>query len=223
MELYVDTANIQEIQHANALGIIRGVTTNPSLLAKEDPTVDVKKRILEIYETVGGHLSVEVNSTEASGMLREAEDILSWFPEATIKIPMIPEGLKAVRELSQQDIPTNVTLIFSPAQALAAAQAGATYVSIFLGRLDDVGQDGAQVVRDVVEIWDMHDIESLIIAASIRHPMHIVECAKAGAHIATVPYKVLLQSLKHPLTDSGLQSFINDYAKMQADKAKLKS
>ena len=128
MELYVDTANIQEIQHANALGIIRGVTTNPSLLAKEDPTVDVKKRILAIYETVGGHLSVEVNSTDAPGMLREAEDILSWFPDATIKIPMIPEGLKAVRELSQQDIPTNVTLIFSPAQALAAAQAGAASV-----------------------------------------------------------------------------------------------
>ncbi len=223
MELYVDTANIQEIQHANSLGIIRGVTTNPSLLAKEDPSVDVRQRIIDIYNTVGGHLSVEVNSTDSDGMLREAEEILSWFPEATIKIPMIPEGLKAVNVLSQQDVPTNVTLIFSATQALAAAQAGATYVSVFLGRLDDVGHDGVQVVRDVVEIWDMHDIESLIIAASIRHPIHVTECAKAGAHIATVPYKVLMQTLKHPLTDAGLQSFLNDYAKMQAEKAKLKA
>ncbi len=222
MELYVDTANIQEILHANSLGIIRGVTTNPTLLAREDASVDVKERILEIYNTVGGHLSVEVNSVDSDGMLREADEILKWFPDATIKIPMIPEGLKAVRVLSEQEIPTNVTLIFSPVQALAAAEAGASYVSVFLGRLDDIGQDGVQVVRDVVEIWDMHDIEALIIAASIRHPMHIVECAKAGAHIATVPYKVLMQSLKHPLTDSGVQSFVADYQKMLQAKAALK-
>ena len=218
MELYVDSANITEISHAVSLGFVSGVTTNPSLLAKEDPGTDVRKRILEIHELSGGHVSVEVNAIDASGMLREADEILSWFPEATIKIPMIPEGLKAVKQLSRQEIPTNVTLIFSPTQALAAAQAGATYVSVFLGRLDDIGQEGIKVVQDVVEIWDMHDLEARIIAASIRHPVHVLECAKAGAHIATVPYKVLMQSLKHPLTDSGLQAFLNDYEKMVGSK-----
>jgi len=221
MQLYVDSANINEIRHAASLGVIHGVTTNPSLLAKEDPTVDVKQRILEIYQTVGGHLSVEVISTDTAGMLKEAEGILSWFPEATIKIPMIEAGLAAVKELSRQNIPTNVTLIFSPTQALAANNAGASYVSVFLGRLDDLAQDGVQVVEDVCEIWDRHGLESQIIAASIRHPMHILQCAKAGADIATVPYKTLIQSLRHPLTDSGLQSFLKDYEKMQAEKAKL--
>jgi transaldolase len=218
MELYVDSANITEISHAVSLGFVSGVTTNPSLLAKEDPATDVRQRILDIHALSGGHVSVEVNSTEAAGMLKEADEILSWFPDATIKIPMIPEGLKAVKELSRQDIPTNVTLIFSPTQALAAAQAGATYVSVFLGRLDDIGQDGVKVVHDVVEIWDMHDMEARIIAASIRHPIHVLECAKAGAHIATVPYKVLMQSLNHPLTDSGVQAFVRDYEKMMAQK-----
>lgn len=221
MELYLDSANIQEIRHTASLGIISGVTTNPSLLAKEDPSVDVRSRILEIYESVGGHLSVEVISTDTDGMLQEADDILTWFPDATIKIPMIPAGLAAVKELSRQEIPTNVTLIFSPTQALAASNAGATYVSVFLGRLDDVSSDGTQVVRDVCEIWDTQGLESLIIAASIRHPLHIVECAKAGADIATVPYKVLMQSLKHPLTDAGLQSFLNDHQKMLAEKQKI--
>lgn len=221
MELYLDSANIQEIRHTASLGIISGVTTNPSLLAKEDPSVDVRSRILEIYESVGGHLSVEVISTDADGMLREADDILTWFPDATIKIPMIPNGLAAVKELSRQEIPTNVTLIFSPTQALAASNAGATYVSVFLGRLDDVSTDGVQVIRDVCEIWDTQGLESLIIAASIRHPLHIVECAKAGADISTVPYKVLMQSLKHPLTDAGVQSFLNDHQKMQAAKQQL--
>ncbi|MFM8439427.1 MAG: transaldolase family protein, partial [Candidatus Kapaibacterium sp.] len=136
MELYVDSANITEISHAVSLGFVSGVTTNPSLLAKEDPSTDVRQRILEIHALSEGHVSVEVNATESAGMLKEADEILSWFPDATIKIPMIPEGLKAVKELSRQDIPTNVTLIFSPTQALAAAQAGATYVSVFLGRLD---------------------------------------------------------------------------------------
>ncbi|MFM8569620.1 MAG: fructose-6-phosphate aldolase [Candidatus Kapaibacterium sp.] len=218
MELYVDSANITEISHAVSLGFVSGVTTNPSLLAKEDPSTDVRQRILEIHALSEGHVSVEVNATESAGMLKEADEILSWFPNATIKIPMIPEGLKAVKELSRQDIPTNVTLIFSPTQALAAAQAGATYVSVFLGRLDDIGQDGVNVVRDVVEIWDMHDMEARIIAASIRHPVHVLECAKAGAHIATVPYKVLMQSLNHPLTDAGVQAFVRDYQKMLAQR-----
>jgi transaldolase len=222
MELYLDSANIEEIRHAASLGIISGVTTNPSLLAKEDPKVDVRKRILEIHSLVGGHLSVEVISTDADGMLREADEILKWFPEATIKIPMIPEGLKAVTKLSDQDVETNVTLIFNPVQALAANNAGATYVSVFVGRLDDTGADGMEVIRDVREIWDIQGLSSLILAASIRHPIHIVECAKAGADIATCPYKPLMQSLQHPLTDKGLAAFLEDYKKMQAEIAKLK-
>jgi transaldolase len=219
MELYLDSANINEIRTIASLGIISGVTTNPSLLAKEDPSIDITARIKEIHETVGGHLSVEVVSTETAGMLHEAESILKWFPEATIKIPIIPSGLAAVKELSRQDIPTNVTLIFNATQALAANNAGATYVSVFLGRLDDIATDGIAVVKDVCEIWDRHGLESRIIAASIRHPMHILECAKAGADIATVPYKALIQSLKHPLTDLGLQSFLADHAKMMEEKA----
>lgn len=213
MQLFVDSANLQEIRQAAALGIITGVTTNPSLLAKEDPATPVETLIARIHEIVGGHISVEVVSTDTEGMIREAEEILTWLPEATIKIPMIPAGLAAVRELSRREIPTNVTLVFSPTQALAAANAGASYVSVFLGRLDDIGQDGSGVLRQVMEIWDVQGIESEVIAASIRHPMHIVEAAKAGAHIATVPYKVLMQSLKHPLTDAGLDAFLHDAAR----------
>ncbi|MCX8051248.1 MAG: fructose-6-phosphate aldolase [Chlorobi bacterium] len=215
MQLFVDSANLDEIRHAAQLGIITGVTTNPSLLAKEDPSQPVERIISTIHEIVGGHISVEVVSTDTDGMIREAEEILSWLPEATIKIPMIPAGLAAVHQLSRRDIPTNVTLVFSPTQALAAANAGASYVSVFLGRLDDIGHDGIGVLRDVAEIWDIHRFEAEIIAASVRHPMHIVEAAKAGAHIATVPYKVLMQSLKHPLTDAGLDAFLRDAAKRQ--------
>lgn len=222
MQYYIDSANLKEIRHAASLGFISGVTTNPSLLAKEDPSVDVRDLIRDIYNSVGGHLSVEVVSTDTDGMLHEAEDILSWFPEATIKIPMIPAGLAAVKELSRQDIPTNVTLIFSATQALAAQNAGATYVSIFLGRLDDIASDGLVVLRDVCEIWDKQGLESLVLAASLRHPMHLLECAKIGADIATCPYKVLMQSLNHPLTDKGLESFLADYSKMQAEIARLK-
>jgi transaldolase len=222
MQLYIDSANINHIKETAALGILSGVTTNPSLLAKEDPSVDVKDRIKEIHQIVGGHCSVEVISTDYSGMMKEAEEILSWFPEATIKIPMIPEGLKAVRELSRQDIPTNVTLIFNATQALAANNAGATYVSVFLGRLDDIANEGMQVIRDVRDVWDMQGLESLILAASIRHPMHLLESAKAGADIATCPHKVLMQSLKHPLTDKGLESFLADYHSMQEEIRKLK-
>ena len=221
MELYIDSANLQEIQHTATLGIISGVTTNPSLLAKEDPTLDVKDLIKHIHATIGGHVSVEVISTDTKGMLLEAEQILKWFPEATIKIPMIPNGLAAVKELSRKEIPTNVTLIFSPGQALAANNAGATYVSVFLGRLDDIGNDGVAVVKETCEIWDVHGLESMIIAASIRHPIHVLECAKAGADIATVPYKVLQQIMKHPLTDAGVSAFIADHEKMMKSKGEL--
>lgn len=221
MELYVDTANIEHIRECAKLGFVSGVTTNPSLLALEDPSVDVKKRILEIYETIGGHLSVEVISTDTNGILREAEDILSWFPQATIKIPMIPAGLAAVRQLSAQNVPTNVTLVFSSTQAIAAANAGATYVSVFMGRLDDISGNSKQVLNEICEIWDIQDYESLIIAASIRHPQHIIDAALAGADIATVPYKVLMQSINHPLTSAGLEKFLADYDKMLTEKQKL--
>lgn len=219
MQLYVDSANLTEIRHAASMGFISGVTTNPSLLAKEDPTLDIKALLLEIHASVGGHTSVEVVSTDTDGMLREADEILSWFPEATIKIPFIPAGLSAVRSLSNRGIPTNVTLLFTANQALIAANAGATYVSVFLGRLDDISTDGVQAVRDTAEIWDVHGLDAQIIAASIRHPIHLLECAKAGAHIATTPYKVLLQSMKHPLTDAGLAAFLKDHEAMMAKKA----
>jgi len=218
MQLYVDSANLADIRAAAALGCISGVTTNPSLLAKEDPSLDIKELILDIHRSIGGHVSVEVVSTDTDGMLREADAILEWFPNATIKIPFIPAGLSAVRNLANRDIPTNVTLLFTANQAVIAANAGATYVSVFLGRLDDISTDGVQAVRDTCEIWDVHGYESQIIAASIRNPLHLLECAKAGAHIATIPYKVLLQSMKHPLTDSGLKSFLDDHAKMMTAK-----
>lgn len=221
MQIYVDTANINHIRHCAELGFISGVTTNPSLLAKEDPSVDIKQRILEIYDLIGGHLSVEVNSTDTNGMIEEAEEILTWFPNATIKIPMIPEGLSAVRKLSKRGIPTNVTLIFSANQAIAAANAGATYVSVFMGRLDDISFNSVGVLQDICEIWDVQDYESLIIAASIRNPLHIIESARAGADIATVPYNVIIQSLKHPLTDAGLNAFLKDYQKMTDLKSNL--
>jgi transaldolase len=220
MEIYVDTANIGHIKNSAELGFITGVTTNPSLLAKEDPNVDIKERILEIHKLIGGHLSVEVISTKKDGMLKETDEILKWFPEATIKIPCIPEGLSAVKELSRQNIPTNVTLIFSPTQAIAANNAGATYVSIFLGRLDDITQSAVDVIYDVCEVWEIQEYDSQIIAASIRHPIHVIESAKAGADIATVPYKVIMQMLKHPLTDKGLEQFLADYDRMQAEKNK---
>jgi transaldolase len=221
MELYLDSANLEHIRQAESLGILSGVTTNPSLLAKEDPKVDVKKRILEIYKLVGGHLSVEVISTETTGMLKEAYDILKWFPEATIKIPMIPAGLSAVRKLSDDGVPTNVTLVFSANQAIAAQNAGASYVSIFMGRLDDISLESARVLEDICQIWEMHEYDSEIIAASIRNPIHLTQAAMAGAHIATVPYNVLMQSMKHPLTDSGLKSFLDDYNRLQTEISKL--
>lgn len=220
MEIYLDTANLEQIKEVVQMGIISGVTTNPTLLSKEDTSKDFRQLILEIYNIVGGHLSVEVISTDAEGMIREAEEIIEWFPQATIKIPMIPSGLSVVKELSSRGIPTNVTLVFSPTQAIAAQNAGASYVSIFLGRLDDIGYDGLAVLRDVCEIWDVQGYDSLIIAASIRNPLHIVESARAGADIATVPYNVLMQSLKNPLTEKGLDAFLRDYDKYLTERQK---
>lgn len=211
MEIYLDTANLKEIQEVVALGIISGITTNPTLVAKEGKGVSFENRIKEIAEIIPGPISAEVVSTEANGMLQEAYTMVKWSSQVVIKIPMIPEGLKAVKILSQDGIKTNVTLIFSVNQALLAARAGATYVSSFIGRMDDISNNGMKVIREIREVWDRHNIPAKIIAASIRHPIHLVEAARAGAHIATVPYKILIQALEHPLTDRGLERFLADW------------
>ncbi|MBE0466501.1 MAG: fructose-6-phosphate aldolase [Candidatus Desulforudis sp.] len=213
MELFLDTANVDEIREAAALGVLSGVTTNPSLIAREGR--DFTQVVREIVEIVDGPVSAEVISTEADAMVAEAEELARIHPNVVIKIPMVPEGLKAINRLEPRGIKTNVTLVFSANQALLAALAGARYVSPFVGRLDDVGQDGMAVVAETVEIFDLHDLETKVIAASIRHPLHVIAAARAGAHIATVPYKILMQMAKHPLTDVGLKKFLDDWARLQ--------
>ena len=212
MKFFIDTANIDEIREAAAMGIIAGVTTNPSLIAKEGK--DYIETLKQITEIVDGPISGEVkaSTTDAEGMIKEGREIAALHPNMVVKIPMTAEGLKAVKVLSAEGIKTNVTLIFSPAQALLAARAGATYVSPFLGRLDDVGTDGIALIADIADMFSMYaDIDTQIICASVRHPIHVVECAKTGADIATVPYKVLMQMLNHPLTDIGIEKFRKDY------------
>lgn len=210
MKFFIDTANIEEIREAYALGILAGVTTNPSLVAKEQG-VSFHDRLKEITDLVKESVSAEVISLDFEGMMKEAEELTAIAPNITIKVPMTPDGLKAVSALSKKGVTTNVTLIFNANQALLAARAGATYVSPFLGRLDDIGQNGLQLVSDIADIFAIHDIQTEIIAASIRHPMHITEAALKGAHIATVPYKVILQLFNHPLTDKGIEAFIKDW------------
>lgn len=214
MIFFIDTANVDDIRKANDMGIISGVTTNPSLIAKEGR--DFKQVIQEITSIVDGPISGEVKATtvDAEGMIAEAREIASIHPNMVVKIPMTAEGLKAVKLLHKEGIKTNVTLIFSPAQALLAARAGADYVSPFLGRLDDISTPGISLIEDITEIFQMHGIETQIIAASIRNPIHVIDCAKAGADIATVPYKVLLQMIHHPLTDEGIRKFQDDYRKV---------
>ncbi|EUJ28859.1 translaldolase [Listeria floridensis FSL S10-1187] len=209
MKFFIDTANVEEIKKANRMGFVAGVTTNPSLIAKEGR--DFSEVVTEITSIVDGPISGEVVSLEADKMVEEGRVIAKIHPNMVVKIPMTGEGLAAVKQLDAEGIKTNVTLIFSAAQALLAARAGATYVSPFLGRLDDIGQDGLELIDDIAEIFAVHDIKTEIIAASIRHPIHVIECAKLGADIATVPYKVLEQMLKHPLTDSGIEKFLADY------------
>jgi transaldolase len=212
MKFFIDTANIDEIKEANALGILAGVTTNPSLVAKEK-NVSFHDRLKEITEEVDGSVSAEVISLDAEGMLKEADELAAIAPNITIKVPMTLEGLKAVKALSDKNIKTNVTLIFSANQALLAARAGATYVSPFLGRLDDIGHNGMDLISQVKEIFMIHDIPTEIIAASIRHPMHVTEAALNGADIATVPLNVLKSLVKHPLTDQGIEKFLADWNK----------
>ena len=209
MKLFIDTANVDEIREVYSLGVICGVTTNPSLIAREGR--NFAQVVREIVSIVDGPISAEVISADAPGMVSEAEELASIHPNIVIKIPMTAEGLKAASILAGKNIPTNVTLIFSANQALLAASAGATYVSPFIGRLDDISEDGIELVRDIVEIFDLHQIETQVIAASIRHPVHVTESARAGADIATVPYKIIKQMINHPLTDAGIKKFLMDW------------
>lgn len=209
MELFIDSADVQEIREAASWGILSGVTTNPSLVAKEGR--DFQQILREIAGIVDGPISAEVTATKSSEMLDEARFLANIHPNIVIKLPMTPEGLKATRALYQQRISTNVTLVFTTGQALLAARAGATYVSPFVGRLDDAGHDGIGTVREIADIFDYHGIETQIIAASMRHPRHVVEAARAGAHVATCPFKVLRQLFDHPLTEAGLARFLADW------------
>lgn len=212
MKLFIDTANVDEIREAASWGVISGVTTNPSLVAREGRLF--KDVVAEICSIVNGPISAEVVSLEADKMVAEALEIAAWSPNIVIKIPMLPEGLKAVHRLASKGIKTNVTLVFTANQALLAARAGATFVSPFVGRLDDISTEGMAVVKEIADIFAIHDIPTEIIAASIRHPRHVTEAALAGAHIATVPYGVLKQMFKHPLTDAGVERFLADWAKV---------
>ena len=209
MKLFIDTANVEEIRQANELGVICGVTTNPSLIAKEGR--DFKEVVTEIAGIVDGPISAEVISLDHDGMINEARDLSKIHKNIVIKIPMTIEGLKAVKILSSEGIKTNVTLIFSAAQALLAARAGATYVSPFLGRVDAIGMPGMDLIEEIADIYSIHNIETEIIAASIRNPIHVIDAARAGANIATIPYKIIIQMAKHPLTDSGIEKFMHDW------------
>lgn len=209
MKIFIDTANFDEIKTAYEMGFVAGVTTNPSLIVKEKR--DLKEVIKQIADLVDGPVSAEVIATTVPEMIAEAHELVKLGSNVVIKVPMTPEGLKAVAVLSKEGIKTNVTLIFSANQALLAARAGATFVSPFVGRIDDISMDGITLIEDIAEIFMVHDIKTEIIAASVRTPMHMTQCAKAGAHIATVPFKVLTASMKHPLTDAGLARFLADW------------
>ncbi|WHX44605.1 fructose-6-phosphate aldolase [Bacillus pumilus] len=212
MLFFVDTANIADIKEAHELGILAGVTTNPSLVAKEKD-VSFHERLREITDVVSGSVSAEVISLKAEEMIEEGKELAAIAPNITVKIPMTTDGLKAVKALTDLGIKTNVTLIFSANQALLAARAGATYVSPFLGRLDDIGQNGLDLISEVKTIFDVHGLDTQIIAASIRHPQHVTEAALRGAHIGTMPLKVIKQLTKHPLTDAGIEQFLADWNK----------
>ncbi len=211
MKLYLDTANVDEIRQAAQWGVISGVTTNPSLAAKENQ--DFNTILTSICELVDGPVSAEVISLEYEEMLKEARKLAGVHKNVVVKIPIVPEGMRAVKTLAAEGIKVNVTLIFSVNQALLAARAGAAYISPFLGRLDDIGHNGVELVRDIVDVIDLHDLDAEVIAASIRHTEHVPAVALAGSHIATLPFKVLKQMFKHPLTDLGIEAFLNDWKK----------
>ncbi|GAB4074824.1 fructose-6-phosphate aldolase [Barrientosiimonas marina] len=213
MKFFLDSASIEEIRSANELGILAGVTTNPSLVSKEG--VSFHDRLKEITSEVSGSVSAEVISEDAEGMIQEGKELASIAPNITVKVPMTLEGLKAVKAFSDLTIKTNVTLVFNANQALMAARAGASYVSPFLGRLDDIGHDSMDLINTIATIFNQHGISTEIIAASIRHPLHVTDAALNGAHIATLPYKVLGQLVQHPLTDQGIEKFLADWHKQQ--------
>jgi transaldolase len=212
MKFFIDTANLDEIRECSELGLIDGVTTNPSLVAKEG-NVDFKEHLAKICEMVKGDISAEVTALDTDGMLREGRDYAKVASNVVVKCPLTVDGLKATRKLREEGIKVNVTLCFSAAQALLAAKAGANYISPFIGRLDDIATDGMQLIRDIVQIYDNYGFATEVLAASIRHPMHIVDCALAGADVATIPFKVIKQLFNHPLTDKGLDAFLSDWKK----------
>lgn len=216
MKFFIDTANLNQIREAHSLGVLDGVTTNPSLMAKEGIKGKnaVMKHYVDICEIVkGGDVSAEVLATDFNGIVREGEELAELHPQIVVKVPMIADGVKAIRYFSDKGIKTNCTLVFSSGQALLAAKAGATYVSPFLGRLDDVSTDGIALIEQIVHIYDNYAFDTQVLAASIRHPMHIIQCAEAGADVATCPLQSILDLLKHPLTDIGLAKFLADAAK----------
>jgi transaldolase len=215
MRIFLDTADIGEIREVARWGILSGVTTNPTLMSKTSGKSH-EEVIREIADIVDGPISAETTSLDTAGMVEEGQRFARWHPNVVVKVPSTPNGWAAVKELKRQDIRTNVTLCFSANQALFAALAGAYIISPFVGRLDDISEDGMQVVRDTVEIYRKHNLPTLVLAASIRHPLHIIDAAKAGADIATVPFKVLEQSTKHPLTDKGIENFLKDWEKFKA-------
>jgi transaldolase len=214
MRFFIDTANLDEIREAAELGMADGVTTNPSLVAKEGG-VDFKRHIAAICEIVQGPVSAEVTSVDTTGMLREGRDYASIAPNVVVKCPLTADGLKATRILNAEGISVNVTLCFSAGQAILAAKAGASYISPFLGRLDDIGQDGMELLADIVEIYRNYEWKTEVLAASIRHPIHVIDAARLGAHVATMPFKVIRQLLVHPLTDKGLEQFLSDWRKRE--------
>jgi len=212
VKFFIDTADVGEIKEALKLGILDGVTTNPTLVSKTGR--GFREVIMEICSLVPGPVSAEVVSLKAEGMIKEGKELSTWAPNIVVKVPITAEGLKAIKALSQEGVKVNTTLIFNPLQALMAAKAGATYVSPFVGRLDDISSDGMHLVADILQIFCNYDITTQVIVASIRHPMHVIEAAKLGAHVATIPFSVISKLIKHPLTDIGIEQFLADWAKV---------
>lgn len=212
MQFFIDTANVKEIREAHAMGLVDGVTTNPSLVAKEGRPF--REVLLEICEMVHGPVSAEAVSTEAAAIVREGRELAKIHPNIVVKVPLIPEGLKATRQLAEEGIRVNQTLVFSASQALLAAKAGATYASPFVGRLDDASHFGMELIRQILQIYRHYGFSTQVLVASVRNPLHVVEAALAGAHVATIPYGVLMQLAKHPLTDAGLKKFLEDWEKV---------
>lgn len=214
MKFFIDTADLEEIQEAHDMGVLDGVTTNPTLCSKIG-VKDFKSHISKICDIVDGDVSAEVVSTDYEGMMQEARELAPIADNVVVKIPLIKEGIKAIRSLSDEGIRTNCTLCFSSTQALVAAKAGASYISPFLGRLDDISHDGMQLISDIVQIYENYGYKTEVLAASIRHPLHVVDAAKLGAHVSTMPFSVIEKLIKHPLTDSGLERFLADWEKLQ--------